>query len=65
MGKLNNIIVCLVGKSGCGKSTIAKALSDNCGYDILQSYTTRNDYIDDRIAETEVLKDEVAKQING
>lgn len=28
-----------------------------------QSYTTRNDYIDDRIAETEALKDEVAKQI--
>ena len=41
MSKLNNIIVCLVGKSGCGKSTVAKTLSDNYGYDILQSYTTR------------------------
>lgn len=67
MGKLNNIIVCLVGKSGCGKSTIAKTLSDNCGYDILQSYTTRkkrnendNDHVFISKKEYDVLNDKVA-----
>lgn len=41
MGKLNNIIVCLVGKSGSGKSTIADKLHNLYGYEVLQSYTTR------------------------
>lgn len=41
MGKFNNIILCLVGKSGCGKSTMADKLHNMYGYEVLQSYTTR------------------------
>lgn len=41
MSKLNDKIICLVGKSGSGKSYIAKHLSEKYGYKILLSYTTR------------------------
>lgn len=41
MHKLDNIIVCLLGKSGSGKTTIVKKLNKEYGYEILDSYTTR------------------------
>lgn len=40
MAKLNKII-CLLGESGSGKTTIANRLHEEYGYEILQSYTTR------------------------
>ena len=41
MTKLNNIILCLLGKSGCGKTTIAERLHTAYGFEVLSSYTTR------------------------
>ena len=41
MNKLNNIIVCILGKSGCGKTTIVEKLQEEYGYEVLSSYTTR------------------------
>ena len=38
---LNNYIFCLIGKSGCGKTTIADKLFDKYGYTQIASYTTR------------------------
>lgn len=70
MSKLNNIIICLVGKSGSGKSTIAKKLKDEYGYDILTSYTTRskrneddNDHIFINQEEYNALPDKVATTV--
>ena len=41
MSKLDNIIVCILGKSGSGKTTIVEKLNKEYGYEILDSYTTR------------------------
>lgn len=41
MAKLDNIIICILGKSGCGKTTIVEKLNKEYGYEILSSYTTR------------------------
>jgi guanylate kinase len=41
------IIILLVGKSGCGKSTICDALEFDYGFKPLKSYTTRPPRIDD------------------
>ena len=41
MAKLDNIIICILGKSGSGKTTIVEKLNKEYGYEILESYTTR------------------------
>ena len=41
MAKLDKIILCVVGKSGSGKTTIVDKLSKLLGYSTLCSYTTR------------------------
>lgn len=38
---LDNYIFCLLGKSGCGKTTIANKLFEQYGYTQIASYTTR------------------------
>ena len=38
---MSDCIVCLVGRSGSGKTTIAYKLHDDFGYNIIESYTTR------------------------
>lgn len=38
---LNDYIFCIIGKSGCGKTTIANKLFDKYGYTQIASYTTR------------------------
>lgn len=42
MGKLNNIIVCILGKSGSGKTTVTEKLNLEYGLETLSSYTTRS-----------------------
>lgn len=37
----NNFIVLLMGKSGCGKTTIANVLQEKYGWSSIRSYTTR------------------------
>lgn len=41
MAKLNNIIICILGKSGSGKTTVAEKLNREYGLEIVESYTTR------------------------
>jgi len=41
MPKLDNYIICIVGKSGSGKTTIVDKLADAYDYKVLVSYTTR------------------------
>lgn len=38
---INDYIFCLLGKSGCGKTTIANKLFEQYGYTQIASYTTR------------------------
>lgn len=58
MGKLNKIILCIVGKSGSGKSTIADKLHNQYGYDVLQSYTTRPERSEGETGHVFVTKEE-------
>ena len=39
--KRNDTIICLVGASGSGKTSIAYALHEKYGYNVIESYTTR------------------------
>lgn len=41
MTKLNNIIICILGKSGSGKTTVAEKLNREYCLEIVESYTTR------------------------
>ena len=36
-----DVLICLVGASGTGKTTVAYALQEKYGYNVLESYTTR------------------------
>ena len=38
---MQDTIICLVGLSGCGKTTIARILEKAYNYNVIQSYTTR------------------------
>lgn len=41
MAKLDNYIICILGKSGSGKTTITEKLQEKYGYEMVSSYTTR------------------------
>ena len=61
MSKLNNIIIALIGKSGCGKTTIADKLNREYDYNVLKSYTTRPPRNPDDTDHTYISEDEFDK----
>lgn len=67
MNNLNDYIFCIVGKSGCGKTTIANKLFEQYGYTQIASYTTRpprtehdTDHVFVSQAEYDALENKVA-----
>ena len=58
MGKLNDMIICLIGKSGSGKTTIAEKLNREYGYVILDSYTTRQKRSEDETGHVFITEEE-------
>lgn len=58
-------LVVLMGESGCGKSTVARLLSNSCGWSVVKSYTDRprrgpddNDHIFVDAAYYDLIRDE-------
>ena len=58
---MRDIILCLIGESGSGKTTIAKEMFDN-GFNVIQSYTTRIPRSNNEWGHTFITKEELIKQ---
>lgn len=59
-----DLILCLVGESGSGKTTVSRVLSE-MGYNIIQSYTTREPREENEFGHIFVTEQEVPKLDNG